>query len=324
MKKVLRVLGLLVAGLVFLGACAATFVQVRGIPSYDVPKLKLAPVAYTPARIEHGRRLAMSICASCHFDKKTGRFSGQELKDIPAQFGRFYSANITSDKAHGIGGWTDAQVVTLLRTGIGPDGRIRSVMPSFERLSDEDVLSIVAFLRSGEAEVQPASQTSHVQEPSFFGNVLANTIIQPAELPAKPILQPNPADAVAFGNYLVTSRYKCYDCHSGDILKTDSKNPEKSFGYMGGGSVLQDAEGHDIISRNLTADPETGTGDWTAEQFTQAMKYGKSPNGVLRYPMPKYSLVTDDEARAIFAYLRTVPVIKNATPEDGSAAVAAK
>lgn len=129
---------------------------------------------------------------------------------------------------------------------------------------------------------------------------------------------------MAFGRYLVTSRYKCYDCHSGDILKTDDADPEKSFGYMGGGSVLRDAEGHDILSRNLTADPETGIGDWTAEQFAQAMKYGRSPAGPLRYPMPKYSLVTDEEARAIYAYLRTVPVIRNATSEDGAAAVAAK
>jgi mono/diheme cytochrome c family protein len=322
MKKILRIVGLLVAGLIFLAACGATFVQVRGIPSYDPPQLRLAPVAYTPARVEHGQRLVMSVCAECHLDKHTGRLSGQQLKDLPAQFGRFYSANITQDKEHGIGGWTDAQVVALLRSGLGPDGRIRSVMPQFGRLSDEDVLSIVAFLRSADAVVQPSATPSHEQEPSFFGNVLANTLIQPEPLPTQPILQPNPNDAVAFGGYLVTSRYKCYDCHSGDILKTDSKNPEQSFGYMGGGSVLQDREGRDIVSRNLTADPETGIGDWTAEQFAQAMKYGRSPNGPLRYPMPKYSLVTDEEARAIYAYLRTIPVIRNATPEDGPAALA--
>lgn len=320
MKKILRIVGLLVAGLVFLGACAATFVQVRGIPSYDAPQLKLAPVAYTPERVEHGRRLVMSVCAECHRDKTTNRLSGQQLKDLPAQFGTFYSANITQDKQHGIGQWTDAQVVALLRTGLGPDGRIRSVMPQFSRLSDEDVLSIVAFLRSADPVVQPDATPSHAQEPSFFGNVLANTLIQPKELPTQPILQPNPNDQVAFGRYLVTSRYKCYDCHSGDILKTDDQDPEKSFGYMGGGSVLQDTEGHEIVSRNLTADPETGTGDWTPEQFAQAMKYGQSPNGPLRYPMPKYSLVTDAEARAIYAYLRTVPVIKKATPEDGAVA----
>ncbi|RAK69780.1 c-type cytochrome [Hymenobacter edaphi] len=322
MKKILRIVGLVGAGVVFLLACAATFVQVRGIPSYDPPRLRLAPVAYTPARVEHGRRLTMSVCAACHLDRQTGRLRGQLLRDIPAQFGQFYSANITQDRQHGIGGWTDAQVVALLRTGLGPDGRIRSVMPNFGRLSDEDVLSIVAFLRSADPVLQPDATPSHPQEPSFLGNVLANTIIQPAELPARPVLQPNPADQVAFGRYLVTSRYKCYDCHSGDILKTSDANPEQSFGYLGGGSVLQDAEGHDIVSRNLTADPETGLGDWTPEQFAQAMKYGRSPSGPLRYPMPKYSLVTDAEARAIYAYLRTVPVIKNATPEDGAAAVA--
>ncbi|GAB2968306.1 hypothetical protein GCM10027048_43940 [Hymenobacter coalescens] len=324
MKKILRIVGFAVAGVIFLVACAATFVQVRGIPSYDPPQLRLAPVAYTPARLEHGRRLAMSVCASCHLDKQTGRLSGQLLKDIPAQFGKFYSANITQDRQHGIGAWTDAQLVALIRTGLGPDGRIRSVMPNFARLSDEDVLSIVAFLRSADAVVQPAAVASHAQEPSFFGKVLANTIIKPAALPARPILQPSPTDAVAFGRYLVTSRYKCYDCHSGDILKTDDQTPEHSSGYLGGGSVLQDAAGHDIVSRNLTPDPETGIGDWTPDQFTQAMKYGRSPNGPLRYPMPKYSLVTDEEARAIYAYLRTVPIIRKATPEDGPAAVAAR
>ncbi|WP_400191168.1 c-type cytochrome [Hymenobacter sp. B81] len=324
MKKALRWTGWLLAGLVFLAACAATFVQVRGIHSYAPPRLALAPVAYTPERVEHGRRLVLSVCAECHRDKQTQRLSGQLLRDIPAQFGRFYSANITRDRQHGIGGRTDAEVVALLRTGLGPDGRIRSVMPNFARLSDEDVLSIVAFLRSADPVVQADATPSHAQEPSFFGKVLANTIIKPAELPTQPIQQPSPTDPVAFGRYLVTSRYKCYDCHSGDILKTDGQQPEKSFGYMGGGAVLQDAQGHDIVSRNLTADPETGIGDWTAEQFGQAMKFGRSPNGPLRYPMPKYSLVTDEETRAIYAYLKTIPAIKNATPEDGPAAVAGR
>jgi len=205
----------------------------------------------------------------------------------------------------------------LFRTGIGPDGRFRMIMPNFVHMSDEDLYSVIAFLRSADPIVQPKGIVSQPQEPSFLGKVLGNTVIKPTPVPTAAVVAPPQAVTPEFGRYLVTGRYKCYDCHSGDLTKTNALEPEQSFGYMAGGSVMRTRDGREIVTRNLTPDPGTGTGSWTEAEFVQAVKFGMSPHGPLRYPMPKYSLMTDDEAKAIFAYLRTLPPVQHATPEDG-------
>ncbi|QKG52657.1 hypothetical protein GKZ67_08650 [Hymenobacter sp. BRD67] len=74
------------------------------------------------------------------------------------------------------------------------------------------------------------------------------------------------------------------------------------------------------VSRNLTMDPQTGLGDWSEAQFSRAIRCGMSPHGPLYEPMPKFTAMTDEEDHAIWAYLQTVPKIKNATPEDGALA----
>ncbi|TLM96692.1 c-type cytochrome [Hymenobacter jeollabukensis] len=324
MKKVLRMLGLLLAGVVFLGACAATFVQVRGIPSYDKPQVAAQKIVATPARIAHGQKIVNAMCADCHLNKQTGALTGKLLTELPPEFGKLYSANITQDKQHGIGAWSDEELVGLLRTGIGRDGRFRVVMPNFVHMSDEDVASVISYLHSTDSQVQPNATPSHEQEPSFLAKALVNTVMKPLPMPAGAVLAPEPTDAVAYGRYLVIGRYKCYDCHSKDFKTNNHLEPEQSEGYLAGGAAMTMPDGSSIVTRNLTPDPETGLGDWTEAQFVQAVRYGQSPHGPLRAPMPKFTLMDETEAKAIYAYLRTVPVLKNATPEDGAAAVATR
>ncbi|RTQ52435.1 cytochrome c [Hymenobacter gummosus] len=324
MKKVLRILGLLVAGVVFLGACAATFVQVRGIPSYDKPQVAALTIQATPARLAQGQKIVNAMCVDCHRDPATGALSGKQLTELPPEFGKLYAANITQDPQHGIGAWTDAELVAVLRTGIGRDGRYRVVMPNFVHMSDEDVASVIAYLRSADRQVQPNPTPTPEQEPSFLAKALTNTVMKPVPLPTGPVDSPAPTDQVAYGRYLVMGRYKCYDCHSKDHQTNNALEPEKSEGYMAGGTHFVTTDGSQIPSRNLTMDAETGLGDWSEAQFVQAVRFGQAPQGVLRLPMPKFTLMDEAEAKAIYAYLRTIPVIKNATPEDGAAAVATR
>ncbi|GAB2968313.1 hypothetical protein GCM10027048_43950 [Hymenobacter coalescens] len=324
MKKVFRILGLLVAGIIFLGVVAATAIQVRGIPSYDKPQVATQKIVATPARIAHGQRIVNAMCADCHLDRSTGALTGKRMDELPPEFGKLYSANITQDKQHGIGTWTDEELVGLLRTGIGRDGRYRIVMPNFVHMSDEDVHSVIAYLHSNDAQVQPNPTPSHTQEPSFLAKTLANTVMKPQPMPTKAVVAPAQTDAVAYGRYLVVGRYMCYDCHSKDFKTNNAQEPEKSGGYMGGGNTFMTPNGKAIVSRNLTPDPETGIGDWTEAQFVQAVRFGQSPHGPLSLPMPKFTLMEESEAKAIYAYLRTVPVLKHATPEDGAAAVATR
>jgi mono/diheme cytochrome c family protein len=70
---------------------------------------------------------------------------------------------------------------------------------------------------------------------------------------------------------------------------------------------------------NLTADKETGLGNWKPEEFVKALKTGKHA-GVGRPilpPMPwqNYSQMTDGDLRSLFAYLQSVPALKNRVPD---------
>lgn len=68
-----------------------------------------------------------------------------------------------------------------------------------------------------------------------------------------------------------------------------------------------------LYSPNITPDPETGIGRWTADEFYRMMHTGRSRNGDLLYPaMPfaSYTKVTRADCDAIFAYLRSVPPVR--------------
>jgi hypothetical protein len=72
-------------------------------------------------------------------------------------------------------------------------------------------------------------------------------------------------------------------------------------------------------SINLTSDEATGLGSWTEANFVKALKIGKhlGIGRPIQPPMPwqQYRTATDDDLKAIFAYLKTVPPIKNLAPE---------
>jgi mono/diheme cytochrome c family protein len=140
---------------------------------------------------------------------------------------------------------------------------------------------------------------------------------------ARPIVAPAPADKVAYGRYLVTSRLLCFDCHSADFKTNDALHPERSAGYLAGGNPMPDLSGKIVYTANLTPDLETGIGGWTEEQFRRTLVDGIRPdNRPLRYPMVPYRPLTDEEVAAIFAYLRSVPPVRNKVePSEAYAAV---
>ena len=149
------------------------------------------------------------------------------------------------------------------------------------------------------------------------------------------------ADAAARGRYLVTLG-GCHDCHTPKIFTPagpvrDSTRllsghpadwkvppiPSGTIGPQGWGALaapdLTAWAGPWGVSftANLTPDG-TGLGSWTADQFIQTMRTGKHL-GVGRPilpPMPWYDIgqLTDDDLRAVFAYLRTLKPVQNAVP----------
>src|SRR5215471_12444285 len=113
----------------------------------------------TPQRLERGKYLAAG-CMYCHstHDWKAPdapitagmEFAGEiePYSDLP---GRIVAPNLTPDKETGAGNWTDDMLARAIREGIGHDGRaLFPIMPyqNFRLISDEDLASIVVYLRS--------------------------------------------------------------------------------------------------------------------------------------------------------------------------------
>ena len=105
------------------------------------------------------------------------------------------------------------------------------------------------------------------------------------------------------GEYLVKGIIGCGDCHT---AHTKPPSPFLSGGFR--------QSGGQAITPNITPDPDTGIGRWTDEQIVFAIRNGKRPDGTtIGPPMPIqfYAGISDDDAKAIVAYLRTVPPVKN-------------
>jgi mono/diheme cytochrome c family protein len=118
---------------------------------------------------------------------------------------------------------------------------------------------------------------------------------------------PTPApDAalVARGAYLALAG-NCAGCH------TARGGPA----YAGGRAI--DTPFGTVFTSNLTPDVATGLGSWTADDFWQALHDGRSRDGRRLYPAfpyPNYSVVTREDADALFAYLRSLPAVAAAPP----------
>jgi len=314
MKKALRGFAYFILVVVLLAGGFAAYVAITGIPAYRPGKVDFK-VETSVAKVERGRKYASMLCVGCHLDPSTGKLTGTRLVDLPPVFGQAFSKNITRDPAYGIGSWTDGELAYLLRTGITRTGRYAPPwMPKYPHMSDEDLESVIAFLRSDDPLTAPAAvHPPGVSKPSFFAKLLTHLIFKPLPYPKAPIQTPAVSDQVAYGRYLSVN-LGCFACHSANFRTNNEMEPEKSAGYMGGGNSLQDRSGQPVRSANLTPD-ETGLAKWSERDFTRAIRSGIRPdNTVLMYPMSSLPELSEADAGAIYAYLRTVPKIQNPVP----------
>jgi Cytochrome C oxidase, cbb3-type, subunit III/Cytochrome c len=315
MKKVLKWAGATLGTLVIAVGLWLAYVALSPIPSYPVPATSF-PVDVTPERIANGKRHTELLCAGCHLDPETGALTGRRMPDLPTQFGESWSRNITKHPVNGIGSWTDGEIAYLLRTGVNRAGRYTPPwMVKLPNLSDEDLRDVIAFLRSDDPLVEARDVDNHESRASLLTKVLCRVAWVPFPYPSQPVVAPPPSDKVAWGRYLLTSRYLCFGCHSADFKTNDELYPEKSKGYLGGGNAMPDASGKIVYTANITTDPETGIGGWTQEQFHRAVVDGIRPDKrALRYPMAPLRALTGEEVSAMFAYLQTVPSLRNKVP----------
>lgn len=311
MKKLIKILVGLILAVAVLALAGYLFIAIRGIPTYTPQKVEIK-VEVTPARVEQGLKLASYLCIQCHSTKNGNQLTGRELSEMPPEFGEIHSANITQDEEHGIGKWTDGELIYFLRTGVRANGIYAPIwMPKFVHMSDEDLFSIVAYIRSSHPTVQPSNEVTIKCRPSWLSKFLCNVAFKPMPYPDKPIIIPDTNDLVNYGKYLVTGRYDCYQCHSADFKTLNVLEPEKSEGFLGGGNILITMDGKIIHTANITTDEKTGIGLWTYEQFAEAIRFGKKGDGTLHEPMIPYTRLDDNEVKAIWSYLHSVPKLVN-------------
>ena len=311
MRKALLVVG---AGLLIVLLGGAVFVASRQHLRFDSPYPAVTASADS-AIVERGRYIVRDLapCASCHGDpaQRAAYATGADVPlvggfafDIPP--GKFYTRNLTSDPETGLGKISDGAIARALRDGVGHDGRALLPFMEMQGLADDDLQAVVSYLRT-------QSPVKNQVPPHYF-NVLGKVVkatalanpVGPATTP--PVRAPRGA-SMETGRYLVESVSLCWACHTKRSQMTGALTGPR----FGGTTDFTDSDDpkHVWSPPNITSDPETGrVGQMTEDQFVARFRQGRVIPGS---PMPwqAFGRVAEDDLRAMYRYLKTVPPVKN-------------
>jgi len=303
--------------------CAIILVSILSYVKLALLNVVAAPdmkVELTPERIARGKYLANNVlvCMDCHSKRDWTKFSGPpiegtlgmggEIFDQKFGFpGTYYSKNITPE---GIGHYTDGELFRVITTGVNNEGEAMfPVMPynHYGKLDTEDIKSVIAYIRT----LAPIKNEVPKSTSDFPMNFLINTIPQKAKFTKLP----SKTDLINYGKYM-TLAAACIDCHT----KVDKGSLIAGTEY-GGGREFPYINGAIIRSSNISSDEETGIGSWTDEMFVDIF-HTRSDSTILNtlvqpedfnsiMPWTMYGKMKEEDLKAIFAYLKSVPAIKN-------------
>ena len=307
-----------------LGLVIVVIVALVSYVTFALPKVGDPPdlqVELTPERLERGKYLAWygAGCLDCHSLRDPSVYS---LPLVPGREGaggfRFsheigfpgvmYSPNITPA---GLGEWTDGEIFRAITAGVDNEGKaLFPVMPyhDYGKMDQEDIYSIIAYLRT----LEPIESQIPERELDFPLGLMVNLMPEEPELPARP----DPSDQVAYGEY-VANAAGCIHCHT----TQDDRGMMIPELLLAGGAEYPMPTGGIVRSANLTPDEESGIGKWTEEAFLLRFKiYADSSvrlpevrDGDMNTPMPwsLYSKLTEEDLKAIYAYLKSVQPMSN-------------
>lgn len=257
-------------------------------------------------------------CESCHTDRDAGGawLAGGRVIETPV--GRFISPNITPDPETGIGGWSEGDLARALRHGIAPDGRHyypAFPYPAYSGMTDADIRDLKAFLDS----VPPVRNPNARHElawPYSWRFLLG--LWKLAGFSPGPF-RPDPARSQTWnrGAYLVTVLGHCGECHT----------PRGGFGLpdedMALAGTATGPDGKRVP--NITPDPETGIGGWSARDVVRLLRRGFDPEGddvqgVMAEVVENGTRhLRSDDLEAIAIYLLGLAPIRHATSPPASA-----
>jgi mono/diheme cytochrome c family protein len=300
MRKLFRWIGVVLTGLV--GLLVLTFIalyliggarwnRIRG--NYDVPA-ETIPLPTDQAAIMHGEHIAtIWMCRRCHTEALSG-----ETVAASALFTISFP-NLTSG-AGGVGATnTDQDWVRAIRHGVGHDGRGLLLMPAraFYYLSDEDLGALIAYLKS----LPPVGNELPRTSLGPVGRIIFALGQLPPEAYAPDVtaidhdaprpVAPEPGVTVEYGQYLA---HICTVCHGVNL----------------NGQTIRENR-TDYVALNLTPGGELAA--WSEADFFATLRTGVTPSGrQLNDVMPwrHFGQMTDDELRAVWLYLQSLPALE--------------
>lgn len=315
MFKMLKTIGSVALAIVVTAGAGFGYLYFRSPASSPAADLHIEA---TPERLARGEYIftVLSDCDGCHSERDFSRFGGPvkpgrrgvggpvPLDDLP---GKVFARNITPDPETGLGRWTDGEIVRAIRDGVSRDGSaLFSLMPyaNYRYMADEDVYSLVAYLRS----LPPVRNEVPRSQIGFPVSLLMKGDPRPAGL----VPAVDRTDRLAYGQYLVTMA-SCEECHT--PLDKGRLVAGKNFG---GGHRFGIPGGPVVHSANISSDKATGIGTWDYQRFRDRLaayrNYEPEPAGPDQFtlmPWLNYGKLSDEDVAAIWEYIRTRPPVEN-------------
>jgi hypothetical protein len=266
----------------------------------------------TPQRLERGHYIATALsgCIYCHSPHDwaapgtpivADREGAGEVMPYANLPGRIVAPNLTPDPETGAGRWTDDQLARAIREGVGHDGRaLFPIMPyeHYHNMSDEDLASIVVYLRSVPAVHNPLPATEII----FPVKYLIRSVPQPVTAPVADL---GSTDQLKYGTHLA-DQAGCVDCHTPKVRGQNVPGMEFAGGFSFPGPWGS------VASANITPDP-SGISYYDEALFLNVMRTGQVKARKLSPIMPVmvYKNLTDYDLKAIFAFLRAAKPVKH-------------
>lgn len=296
-KLWVKIAGGLGAGLLTLLLAALALFGAKGIGTIYFPGASPASdltVEGSAEQIERGEYLARIGCIGCHGTYANGLEGAPAFPlaggtDIFAAegfppIGQMIPENLTPGGK--LAEYSDGELFRVIRQGVNQDGQLLAFMPllPYAQLSDEDIMALVAFLRSQPAV---ASTGPTGDKLNFLGMVFFGAGLFPAPEKQPDSIGAIPAGATAeYGKYVATFG-ECRGCHGSDVTGT----PASSFS----------AE---------VPNPRPLIGSLDVTQFIEMMRTGVRPeNNPFPDTMPwqNAAQMTDEDLTALYTYLTTEP-----------------
>ncbi|EJL91538.1 cytochrome c [Pantoea sp. GM01] len=250
--------------------------------------------------IKQGEYLSrLGDCMACHTVSGKGDYAGGLA--IESNLGTIYSTNITPDKEHGIGNYSEQQFSDAVRKGVLPNGsRLYPAMPypDYAKISDADMHALYVYFMKG---VKPSSEQPPETDLSFpfsqrWGMRFWNWAFT-SDKPFQPI--GGASEEVNRGAYIVESLGHCGSCHTPRGLGMNEKALDSGDDqFLAGGSLS-----------NWDVPSLRGLPRWSEQEIVDYLQTGRNDKAAVGGEMKSViehssSHMTDADLKAIAAYLK--------------------